>query len=99
MSHTFTTATVSHITKEEIRHLHFPHHEVLSDHHAIELRKTHLEKSVVLGNTYKSKSKLIFEDSEGMRQIETHIWGLTEKWVILKHGITIPIRRIHDVKF
>jgi len=94
-----TTAEISHITKEDIHNLHFPHHEVLADQHTIENRKAHLERAVVLGNTYKGKTKIIFEDSESMHQIDTHIWGLTEKWVILKNGITIPIRRIHDVKF
>lgn len=99
MKHTSTTAEISHITKEDIHNLQFPLHEVLSDQQAIENRKKHLEHAVVLGNTYKGKTKIIFEDSVSMHQIDTHIWGLTEKWVILKQGITIPIRRIHDVKF
>jgi len=98
MKHT-STAEISHIKKEDIHNLQFPNHEVLTDHHAIEIRKKHLERAVVLGNTYKGKTKIIFEDHESMHQIDTHIWGLTEKWLILKHGITIPIRRIHDVVF
>ena len=44
------------------------------------------------------KTKLVFEDDDCIRQIETHIWGLTDKRVILKQGIVIPIHRIHEVK-
>ena len=98
MTHT-TAAEISHIKKEDIHNLQFPLHEVLTDQHAIEERKKHLEHAVVLGNTYKGKTKIIFEDGTSMHQIDTHIWGLTEKWVILKQGITIPIRRIHNVKY
>lgn len=96
MNHT-TVVEITHIKKEDIQHLQFPCHEVLADPNTIENRKKHLEHAVVLGNTYKGKTKIIFEDSERIHQIDTHIWGLTEKWVILKQGITIPIRRIHDV--
>ncbi len=98
MKHTAHTE-IPHIKKEDIHKLDFPAHDVLTDHHSIEVRKKHLERSVVLGNTYKSKTKIIFEDNHGLHQIETHIWGVTEKWLLLKHGITIPVRRIHDVIF
>ena len=93
-----STAFVSPLQKEEVRLLNFPNQEVLSDAKAVEQRRILLERAVVLGNTYKGQTKLVFEDSEGIRQIETHIWGLTDKRVILKLGIVIPINRIHEVK-
>ena len=93
-----SNAVISPIGKEDISHLVFPNAEVMMSPEAIEQRRLALERSVVLGNTYKGKAKIIFEDSEGMRQIETHIWGLTDKRVILKQGIVIPIHRIHEVK-
>ncbi|MEK6616926.1 MAG: hypothetical protein AABZ32_12610 [Bacteroidota bacterium] len=96
---TQTSAVISSITKEDISHLHFPHGEILVEKEAIEHRKTLLERAVVLGNTFKGKTRIVFEDSDGIKQIETHIWGLTDKRVILKYGIVIPIHRIHEVKF
>lgn len=93
-----TTLAILPASKEEISRMHFPAEEVLSSTEAIEQRRILLERSVILGNTFKGKTKLIFEDSEGLRQIETHIWGLTDKRVILKQGIVIPIHRIHEVK-
>jgi len=93
-----STSVIVSIKKEDISHLLFPHGEVLLGQEVIEHRKTLLERSVVLGNTFKGKTRILFEDSDGMKQIETHIWGLTDKRLILKHGIVIPIHRIHEVK-
>ena len=93
-----STALISPLQKEEVRLLNFPDREVLANAESVEQRRILLERAVVLGNTYKGKTILVFEDSEGIRQIETHIWGLTDKRVILKLGIVIPINRIHEVK-
>jgi len=86
-------------TKEEISHMFFPDEEVLADPEEREQRYEALSHGVVLGNTYKGKTKLVFADSQGIRQIETHLWGVTDKRVILKHGIVIPIHRISEVKW
>lgn len=93
-----TTAVISPVQKEEVSHLNFPNEEVLVNADALEKRRKALEQAVVLGNTYKGKTKIVFEDNESIKQIETHIWGLTDKRVILKQGIVIPIHRIHEVK-
>ena len=93
-----TTATISAVQKEDVTQLNFPNEDVLKNTQATEKRRIDLEQAVVLGNTYKGKTKIVFEDSTGVKQIETHIWGLTDKRVILKQGIVIPIHRIHEVK-
>ncbi len=93
-----SSAAVSPVQKEEVSQLNFPNEDVLSGFEATEKRRKDLEQAVVLGNTYKGKTKIVFADSEGVKQIETHIWGLTDKRVILKQGIVIPIHRIHEVK-
>ena len=97
MSHIAAT-TVSSVTKEDISQFQFPQEEVLASPEQREQRRHLLERSVILGNTFKGKAKIIFEDNECVRQVETHIWGLTDKRVILKQGIVIPIHRIHEVK-
>lgn len=89
---------ISPVQKEDVSQLHFPSGEVLPTSEAIEKRRVALEQAVVLGNTYKGKAKIIFQDAEGIKQIETHIWGLTDTRVILKQGIVIPINRIREVK-
>lgn len=93
-----STAVIAPVQKEDLSQLHFPNEEVLVGPELIEKRRIALEQAVVLGNTYKGKTKIVFSDSEGIKQIETHIWGLTDKRVILKQGIVIPIHRIQEVK-
>lgn len=90
--------SISNIRKEEIVTLNFPNEEVLKSKDDINQRKMLLEKGVILGNVFKGKSKLIFEDNYMFLQIETHLWGVTDDRVILKHGIVIPINRIHEVR-
>ncbi len=86
------------IEKEQVAQLRFPNEEVLLAADAIKLRKADLDKALKLGNIEKGKIKIVFEDSESIKQIETTIWGVTDKRIILKQGVVIPIHRIHEVK-
>ena len=64
----------------------------------IKNRMSSLEKALKLGNNEQHKIKIIFEDDTNKKQVETTVWGLTDKQVILKQGISIPIHRIIEVK-
>ena len=86
------------IEKEEVANLRFPAEEVLVSEEAIKARRIELDKALKLGNVEHGKIKVIFEDTEGMKQIETTIWGVTDKRIILKQGVVLPIHRIHEIK-
>ncbi len=86
------------IEKENIRGLKFPDNDVLSSTDEIKMRNADLERAMKLGNLEHNKIKIVFEDSEGMKLVETTVWGVTDKRVILKQGILIPIHRIHEIK-
>jgi uncharacterized protein (UPF0248 family) len=86
------------IEKESIRDLKFPDTEVLTSKDAIKIRESHLERALKLGNIEHNKIKIVFEDAEGIKQVETTVWGVTDKRVILKQGVLIPIHRIHEIK-
>lgn len=86
------------IEKENIRGLKFPENDVLSSKDEIKIRNADLERAMKLGNLEHNKIKIVFEDSEGVKQVETTVWGVTDKRVILKQGILIPIHRIHEIK-
>jgi hypothetical protein len=85
------------INKENISGLHFSGHDVLSTPDEIKERKSSAQVALLLGNNYKSKVKIIFEDSISIKQVETTIWGLTDMHVILKGGITIPLYSIYRI--
>ena len=86
------------IEKEAIADLKFPADEILKDADAIKTRTIELERALKLGNLEKSKINIVFEDQHGVKQVNTTIWGVTDKRVILKQGVVIPINRIHEVK-
>ena len=87
------------IEKETVEALRFPRTEVLQSFDMIELRANQLSMASSLGNLDKFKVKIIFEDSEGKKMVNTTIWAVTEKNVILKAGRIIPRHRIHSIQF
>ena len=87
------------IDKEAITGLHFPDAEVLTDKDEIEQRAADLQRCLSLGNLEHSKIKIYFEDDVSSKVVDTTVWGLTDKRVILKQDIVIPINRVTKVKF
>lgn len=86
------------IEKEKLEHLKFPKRDVLKNAHEIEERQSELRLALVEAQQKNSRMKIYFEDKKSRKVIETSIWGLTNKRVILDQNIGIPISRIHSVK-
>jgi uncharacterized protein (UPF0248 family) len=91
-------AEFQQIEKEEIENLKFPSTEVLHDLEKRKERLAELDKALTLGNREHSKIRIYFEDDASCKVVETTVWGITDKRVILKQGVVIPIHRIHSVK-
>lgn len=91
------TTTFEVIEKEKIETLKFPHDEVLSDVKLIKERETELNRALALGNLEHTKIKIYFEDDQSRKLVETTVWGVTDKRVILKQGAVIPINRVHRI--
>lgn len=96
-----TTATIKAtvVAKEDISNFKFPKEDVLKDNERQKELKTSIEKGMRLGNNYKGKVRIVFEDNEGLKSVETTIWGFTDKNILLKQTTLIPIRRVHEIKF
>jgi uncharacterized protein (UPF0248 family) len=86
------------VEKNIIAGLHFPLQDVLKSVETVSQRRADAERAMLLGNNYKGKVKIIFEDNGGMKQVETTIWSVTEKYVLLKTGMQIPLHRIHEIR-
>jgi uncharacterized protein (UPF0248 family) len=86
------------IEKEEVENLKFPSMEVLNDAEKITERRSELDRALTLGNMEHSKIRIYFEDDTSCKVVETTVWGVTDKRVILKQGVVIPIHRVHSVK-
>ncbi|MBI2721328.1 MAG: hypothetical protein HYX39_04055 [Bacteroidetes bacterium] len=92
------TSTFEAIEKENIDSLKFPSEEVLINAEQIKERKTDLERALALGNLERTKMRIFFEDDRSRKVVETTVWGVTDKRVILKQGLVIPINRVHSIK-
>lgn len=86
------------VQKEMISGFRFPDKEVLTSKDEIKIRLADLERALKLGNLEHNKIKIVFEDMDGIKQVETTVWGVTDKRVILKQGIMIPIHRIYEIR-
>ncbi len=67
---------------------------------SVELRKLNdkkLFRAMLLGNGFRNKVKIYFTTTEGERMVETTVWAFTERFVILKGNIFIPVEAISNV--
>lgn len=88
-----------HIAKELIPYLTFPDIDVLTSDRLMKKRDEEIKKALLLGNNDHSKVKIYFEDKFSLKQVETTIWGMTEKHIILKKNTMIPKKAIHKIQF
>lgn len=85
--------------KEFLYLLKFDKKDVLEDRTEQKLRFHELYRGMQLGNLYKNKVLITFKDSlDNLLMVNTTIWGLTQKSIILKKGVTIPIHSILKVE-
>ena len=86
------------IEKEVITELSFKDEEILTCNTKIKSRTDNLYNAMILGNGQRNKVKIVFDSHEGLKQVETTIWATTEKNIILKGGVVIPVNSIRDVR-
>jgi len=85
------------IEKENVHCLSFPSHEVLETIEAKKSRNMVLNRASILGNIDHTKMHIVFKDAEGLKRVHTTVWGVTDKYVILKGASLIPLHRIVKV--
>ena len=61
--------------------------------------KKKLYEAMRLGNNFKGKIRIIFQDDDSLKQVETTVWATGANYIALKGGVWLPIKRIIDVKF
>ena len=88
------------IEKEEVNNLNFPQNDVLEDDLALKItRRDDIMRAMRLGNNQHYKVKIVFEDTESKKTVNTTIWAVTEKRVVLKGGAFIPVHRIYTIEY
>ena len=87
------------IDKAEIPQLNVARQDVLTDAWSKVRRTDALRRAMMLGNLHKQKVRISFQSTDGPRAIETTVWGVTDRHVQLKGGISLPVACIRSVAF
>lgn len=61
--------------------------------------KNELQYATRLGNEFKGKTAITFETKEGPKTVTTTVWSVTDQFLQLKGGMTIPLHSIIEVHF
>jgi len=81
------------IEKEEVINYHFAEADAKNYH----VTKDQLERAVRLGNEFKSKTYITFQTNEGPKRIETTVWTLTDEYIQIKGGVSIPLKSLIEI--
>jgi hypothetical protein len=83
------------IEKEIINSLSFSDRSQVSQHPNL---LGQIRNATRLGNAFRGKVSIFFQDDEGRKRVDTTIWAYGSKYICLKGGIWIPISRVLEVK-
>ena len=86
------------IHKEHIPFLSFPLGDVLVEEERKRKRERSLYYAMLSGNTVQHKVKILFIDEAGIKMVETTVWFADKEHILLKGGISLPVKRILNVQ-
>ena len=52
---------------------------------------------MLMGNHYYDNVRILFNTEDGEREVVSRIWARTDKFVVLKGGMFIPIGSVIDI--
>ncbi len=81
------------IEKEEVVNYHFAN----ADSKNTNITKDKLERALRLGNEFKSKTIITFQTDQGPKKIETTVWTLTDEFIQIKGGVSIPLKSLIEI--
>jgi hypothetical protein len=60
-------------------------------------RDQKLYMAMLMGNHYYDNVRILFNTEDGQRELVSRIWARTDKFVVLKGGMFIPINAVIDI--
>lgn len=88
------------VQKEHLQGLHFLKSEVLTENILRQRRQYNLNRALILSNLDHNKALITFKTEENyIFKVEATIWAVTEDYILLKGGVTIPVRSIVDLDY
>lgn len=87
------------IAKEDIHHVQFSKQDVLINKSQQKKRSEQLTRAAKLGNLLHNKVSIFFMDKNNrLMRVNTTVWAVTKKFVVLKNATTIPLERIVGIE-
>lgn len=90
-------SNVTIIEKENVKTLSFPAGEVLETAEARRRRLNELVLATRLGNLEQGKVRIRFMTTSGTHEVYTTIWHADDNHIVLKGGMSIPVRCVLSV--
>jgi hypothetical protein len=101
-TNTYTLANFRNLpvsSKEDLAKVQFDALDVLSRPEDIRVRRTNLDKAIVLGRSERIKTSVILKSADNLYRLETNILSITADSAITSNGLQIPLRCIYSVDF
>lgn len=86
--------TNTQVAEKQAKILKFPEVNILEEGIDQVNRSLELKREFFIGNSEKEGIKIFFIDSTGLKEVDATYWTLTDKAIILKHSIVIPLAKI-----
>jgi hypothetical protein len=85
------------VAKEEIAAAHFKPEDVLPTEPERNERFSQLKLAWEMNRQAYTKSRIIFDTALQTLEVIEHIWEITDNFVVLKGGVTLPIASVRSV--
>ena len=63
----------------------------------IKMKDQKLYMAMLMGNHYYNNVRILFNTEEGESEIVSRIWARTDKYIVLRGGVFIPIKSVIDI--
>ncbi len=87
---------IPNIPYKDIIHVDFKKESILTESEK-EVMFKNINKACRAGNLYKTKYKITFQTKNGVLMVETTIWMVGQKYLLIKGNLCIPISSIINV--
>ena len=71
--------------------------EMMFTQERLKSRDQKLYMAMLIGNHYQNNVRILFNTEDGETEIESRIWARTDKYIVLKGGMFIPINAVIDI--
>lgn len=89
-----TPQEVKRISKEELGSISFKNSVGYFTDCELRDRNRKLHLSILLADHAEANVKIVFNTIDGYKEVNTSIWGATEKYILLKGGSFIPVEAV-----